>query len=217
LEGGGVEQAGDPLDAAADLLKEGHILAIKGIGGFHLACDATNPQASPRSARARGVRLKPLALMAPLATLHSHADIRRRRAELLQEPAAPIVLLQKCGRATARHPRPRPDTLGWMLPYTPLHHLLFDRLNTPLVMTSGNLSGEPQVIGNDEARTKLSRFADAFLLHNRDIRRRLDDSVERITPHGPMVLRRGAGVCRAPCPCRPGSRMRPTRWPPAAR
>jgi hydrogenase maturation protein HypF len=91
-----------------------------------------------------------------------------------------------------------------MLPYTPLHHLLFDRLATPLVMTSGNLSGEPQVIGNDEARDKLSRFADAILLHDRDIRRRLDDSVERITPHGPMVLRRGRGRVPGTLPLPPG-------------
>jgi hydrogenase maturation protein HypF len=91
-----------------------------------------------------------------------------------------------------------------MLPYTPLHHLLFDRIATPLVMTSGNLSGEPQVIGNDEARDKLSRFADAILLHDRDIRRRLDDSVERITPHGPMVLRRGRGRVPGTLPLPPG-------------
>jgi hydrogenase maturation protein HypF len=104
-----------------------------------------------------------------------------------------------------------------MLPYTPLHHLLFDRLPTPLVMTSGNLSGEPQVIGNDEARAKLSRFTDAFVMHDRDIRRRLDDSVERVTPHGPMILRRGRGRVPGTLPLPPGSRMRPTRWPPAAR
>jgi hydrogenase maturation protein HypF len=204
LEVHGVEQAGDPLDAAADLLKEGKILAIKGIGGFHLACDATNAQAIATLRARKGRPSKPLALMAPLATLHSHADPAEEDLTLLQCPAAPIVLLDKTGAPLPDILAPGQTTLGWMLPYTPLHHLLFDRLNTPLVMTSGNLSGEPQVIGNDEARTKLSRFADAFLLHNRDIRRRLDDSVERITPHGPMVLRRGRGRVPGTLPLPPG-------------
>jgi hypothetical protein len=111
-----------------------------------------------------------------------------------KSPGAPLPDLLAPGQAT----------LGWMLPYTPLHHLLFDRLTAPLVMTSGNLSGEPQVIGNDEAREKLSRFADAFVMHDRDIRRRLDDSVERVTPHGPMILRRGRGRVPGTLPLPPG-------------
>ncbi len=91
-----------------------------------------------------------------------------------------------------------------MLPYTPLHHLLLDAFGGPLVMTSGNLSGEPQVIGNDEARAKLGAFADAFLMHDRDIARRLDDGVERITPQGPMVLRRARGRVPGTLPLPPG-------------
>jgi hydrogenase maturation protein HypF len=141
--------------------------------------------------------------MAPLDLLHSHADRARKSCDLLQA--------RRPHRSSAKQGAPLPDLLapgqtrlGWMLPYTPLHHLLFDRIATPLVMTSGNLSGEPQVIGNDEARDKLSRFADAILLHDRDIRRRLDDSVERITPHGPMVLRRGRGRVPGTLPLPPG-------------
>jgi hydrogenase maturation protein HypF len=204
LERKGETQPGDPLDAASDLLKEGHILAIKGIGGFHLACDATNPQAIATLRTRKGRPTKPLALMAPLDLLQAHATPSEAERDLLQDPAAPIVLLQKQGAPLPDLLAPGQTRLGWMLPYTPLHHLLFDRIATPLVMTSGNLSGEPQVIGNDEARDKLSRFADAILLHDRDIRRRLDDSVERITPHGPMVLRRGRGRVPGTLPLPPG-------------
>jgi hydrogenase maturation protein HypF len=204
LERDGAEQAGDALGAAALLLQEGHILAIKGIGGFHLACDAANAGAIATLRNRKGRPAKPLALMAPLDILLRHAAPTAEELDLLQGPAAPIVLLEKHGAPLPDLLAPGQATLGWMLPYTPLHHLLFDRLPTPLVMTSGNLSGEPQVIGNDEARAKLSRFADAFVMHDRDIRRRLDDSVERVTPHGPMILRRGRGRVPGTLPLPPG-------------
>jgi hydrogenase maturation protein HypF len=209
LERDGNEQAGDPLDTAADLLKEGRILAIKGIGGFQLACDATNAQAIAALRARKGRPAKPLALMAPLGMLRRHAAPTAEELDLLQGPAAPIVLLEKSGARLPELLAPGQATLGWMLPYTPLHHLLFDRLTAPLVMTSGNLSGEPQVIGNDEAREKLTRFADAFVMHDRDIRRRLDDSVERVTPHGPMVLRRGRGRVPGTLPLPPGFEAAP--------
>jgi hydrogenase maturation protein HypF len=208
MEGGGVELPGDVLRTAAVLLKEGRILAVKGIGGFHLACDATNPEAVATLRARKGRPAKPLALMAPLGVLLEHAAPTSDELELLQSAAAPIVLLQKCGQPLPDILAPRQSMLGWMLPYTPLHHILFDHLENigvgPLVMTSGNLSGEPQVIGKIEAVEKLSRFADAFVMHNRDIRRRLDDSVERITPHGPMILRRGRGRVPGTLPLPPG-------------
>lgn len=184
--------AEDPITEAARRLLAGEILAIKGLGGFHLACDATNAGAIA-TLRARKRRpAKPLALMAPLALIAAHATLTPEAESLLQDPAAPIVLLSHRGTLPGAL-APGQTTLGWMLPYTPLHHLLLDAIGRPLVMTSGNLSGEPQVIGNAEAREKLAGFADAFLMHDRDIARRLDDGVERLTTQGRMVLRRARG------------------------
>jgi hydrogenase maturation protein HypF len=119
----------------------------------------------------------------------------------MADPAAPIVLLPSRGTLPETL-APGMATLGVMLPYTPLHHLLLDAFAGPLVMTSGNLSGEPQVIANDEARAKLTAFADAFLIHDRDIARRLDDSVERSDP--PMILRRARGRVPGTLPLPPG-------------
>ena len=121
----------------------------------------------------------------------------------LQSSTAPIVLLVK----TADLPEvlaPGQTRLGWMLPYTPLHHLLLDAVQRPLVMTSGNLSGEPQVIGNTEAATKLAGLVDGVLDHDRDIARRLDDSVMQVTGHGPMILRRARGMAPDTLPLPPG-------------
>lgn len=186
----GAETA-DPIAACVAALKAGQIVAIKGLGGFHLACDAQNPD-TLALLRARKRRPgKPFALMGTLAMIARHAQLGPADVALLQDAAAPIVLLDMAGAALPDAVAPGMASLGWMLPYTPLHHLLMDGFGGPLVMTSGNLSGEPQVIGNDEARQKLAGFADAFLLHDRDIMRRLDDSVERADP--PMVLRRARG------------------------
>ncbi|MDX2482764.1 MAG: carbamoyltransferase HypF, partial [Pseudodonghicola sp.] len=181
----------DPIEAATALLRAGKILAIKGLGGFHLACDALNVR-TVATLRARKHRpAKPFALMGTVEMIEACCAPSVDELTLLRDPAAPIVLLD-----AAHLPEgiaPGQATLGWMLPYTPLHHLLIARFGGPLVMTSGNLSGEPQVIGNAEARDKLAQFADAFVMHDREIARRLDDSVERIAPQGPMVLRRARG------------------------
>ncbi|OUD10247.1 carbamoyltransferase HypF [Marivivens niveibacter] len=191
----------DPIADAARRLLDGQIIAIKGLGGFHLCCDATNPDAIAELRRRKHRPTKPLALMGPIDVIETYARISDSARELISDPAAPIVLLNKAA--------PLPDglapgqtQLGWMLPYTPLHHLILDAIQRPLVMTSGNLSGEPQVIGNDEAREKLGQFADAFVMHNRDIQRRLDDSVERADP--PMVLRRARGRVPGTFPLPPG-------------
>lgn len=202
LEVGGVEQPGDAVALAVERLRAGKILAVKGLGGFHLACDARDPTAIALL-RARKRRPgKPFALMAPLAAIEAHAVVGNAERALLSDPAAPIVLLPKAGAALPEGLAPGLTVLGWMLPYTPLHHLLADAFGGPLVMTSGNLSGEPQVIGNDEARLKLAGFADALLMHNREIARRLDDSVERARP--PMVLRRARGRVPGTLPLPPG-------------
>ncbi|MFC2969624.1 carbamoyltransferase HypF [Acidimangrovimonas pyrenivorans] len=204
LEIDAAEFPGDPVAEAARRLQAGQILALKGLGGFHLACDARNP-AALATLRARKRRpAKPFALMAPLETIRAHANVSDAEATLLADPAAPIVLLPRAGAPLPEAIAPGLPTLGWMLPYTPLHHLLLDAFGGPLVMTSGNLTGEPQAIGNDEARAKLGPFADAFLMHDRDIVRRLDDPVERLLPSGPMILRRARGRVPGTLPLPPG-------------
>jgi hydrogenase maturation protein HypF len=202
LEVRGLELPGDAVALAAARLRAGEIVAVKGLGGFHLACDATNPEAVARLRERKRRPGKPFALMAPIGVVEAHASVGSAERALLHDPAAPIVLLPKAGAGLPDGVAPGLSVLGWMLPYTPLHHLLADAFGGPLVMTSGNLSGEPQVIGNDEARQKLSGFADAMLMHDRKIARRLDDSVERAAP--PMVLRRARGRVPGTLPLPPG-------------
>ncbi|KEO55974.1 carbamoyltransferase HypF [Thioclava pacifica] len=193
-----LEVAGEerPAEEVGAVLRAGGIVAVKGLGGFHLACDATNPEAVALLRARKHRPAKPFALMGEIEAIRRYAEVSEAEEELLRDPSAPIVLLGKSGEALPDTVAPGQQTLGWMLPYTPLHHLLLrewgaDGSGAPLVMTSGNLSGEPQVIGNEEARAKLAGFADAFLMHDREIARRLDDSVVRADP--PMVLRRARG------------------------
>ncbi|MDA8083392.1 MAG: carbamoyltransferase HypF [Nitrospiraceae bacterium] len=183
--------AAAPITAAIQLLKEGKILAIKGLGGFHLACDACNPDAvSALRARKRRSN-KPFALMAPdIGAIRHFAHVSTEEETLLESGGRPIVLLKK--KEACMPPgavSPKNACLGFMLPYTPLHYLLFNqpvsgREGGPhfnaLVMTSGNITEEPLVIDNDEAVSKLRGLADAFLLHDRDICTRVDDSVVRV-------------------------------------
>ena len=190
------EGQGDVIWQAASLIKQGHILAIKGIGGFHLACDATNAEAV-RTLRQRKKRYgKPLALMAgSIETIRQYAEVSDAAATTLNSASAPIVLLKKTAGAENLAPDIAPDqtTLGFMLAYTPLHHLLVTDANVPLVMTSGNVSNEPQVTGNDEALEKLSEIADYWLMHDRAIINRLDDSVVQLVNDETAHLRRARG------------------------
>ncbi|HEU4746263.1 MAG TPA: carbamoyltransferase HypF, partial [Anaerolineales bacterium] len=173
------------IQEAQRLLLKGKILAIKGLGGFHLACDATNTQAVT-DLRTRKLRVdKPFAIMMPdIETIERQCFVSEAERELLLSPADPIVLLRRRPDSTiVPEVSPYQDWLGVMLPYTPLHYLLFldkDSPFTALVMTSGNLSEEPIATDNDEARERLSGLADAFLMHNRDIHIRCDDSVVRV-------------------------------------
>jgi hydrogenase maturation protein HypF len=189
-----------PLDAAVRQIKDGKIVAIRGLGGFHLACDATNPGAVDRL-RARKRRFgKPFALMArDQSVIQRYASISPLEAELLHSPAAPIVLLHTDG--LERLPEciaPGLATLGFMLAYTPLHKLILEEFDVPLVMTSGNISHEPQVTDNEEARVKLACVADGVLLHDRDIANRIDDSVVRVMAGRARVLRRARGFAPGP-------------------
>jgi hydrogenase maturation protein HypF len=204
-------EAFDALDAAGDLLCAGNIVAIKGLGGFQLACDATNG-AAVRALRARKFREeKPFALMAfDLATIRRYATPGAQEIALLESPAAPIVLLAADG--PERLPAaiaPGMRTLGFMLPSTPLHALLLRTLGRPLVMTSGNRSSEPQVIDNAEARERLSAIADYALVHNREIANRVDDSVVRFAAGLPRVLRRARGYAPEPIGLPPGFERAP--------
>ncbi len=180
----------DAIIQTQRLLIEGKIVAIKGLGGFHLACDATNANAVTELRR-RKLRVdKPFALMMPdLETVEQHCFVSDAERVLLTFAARPIVLLKRKPESTiVEEVAPKQDWLGVMLPYTPLHYLLFAnpdlRPSTfdlpPLVMTSGNLSEEPIATDNEEARERLSALADAFLFHNRDIHIRCDDSVVRV-------------------------------------
>ncbi len=184
-----VSSEGEAIRHTRALLATGHIVAVKGLGGFHLACDATNPEAVNKLRR-RKLRVdKPFALMMPdVETVLQHCFVGQAERELLQSAARPIVLLRRRPESNIDPDvAPGQDWIGVMLPYTPLHYLLFaDALPPapavlpPLVLTSGNLSEEPIATANDEARQRLAALADAFLMHDRDIHIRCDDSVVRV-------------------------------------
>ncbi|MBW4597380.1 MAG: carbamoyltransferase HypF [Brasilonema angustatum HA4187-MV1] len=208
----------DDVDAVCTLLQKGEIVAIKGLGGFHLACDATQETAVQKLRSRKQRNQKPFALMArDISVIEEYCTPSAKERELLESPAAPVVLIQaKAGddeeeRGSGRiefkiqNPKskiqnqiapsvaPGQNTLGFILPYTPLHHLILRRMNRPIVFTSGNLSDEPQCIDNVEAREKLGKIADYFLLHNREIVNRVDDSVVRVVGEKVLTIRRARG------------------------
>ena len=196
----------DVLPLVARQLAAGKIAAIKGLGGFHLAVRADSEEAVARLRQRKNREAKPLAIMAAdLGQAEVVAHVSKEEAELLEAPASPIVLLEKRAETILTpgvcqgHRR-----VGVMLPYTPLHILLMDALAklgvTALVMTSGNASDEPICLSNDEARTRLAHIADGWLLHDRDILRRADDSVVQWLPCGPLFFRRSRGFAPVPVP-----------------
>ncbi len=191
----------DALQMTSRLLKDGEIVAIKGLGGFHLACDASNEEAI-RLLRARKRRLsKPLAvMMATLDEVRRHCSVSEEEEELMKSPQCPIVLLPWKRESSHVSPEVAPALkyLGVMLPYTPLHHVLLRETGLPLVMTSGNLSEEPIAKDNDEALLRLGSIADYFLLHNRDIYARYDDSVYMVEQGKPQAIRRARSYAPYP-------------------
>ncbi len=198
------------MRSAAQLLREGGILAVRGLGGFHLAVDATSRTAVDRLRSRKGREAKPLAVMVgALDAVREFAQVNPAEAGLLESAARPVVLLAtRTGRGDDRDrdggpplaPNVAPGLahVGVMLAYTPLHQLLLRAAGRPLVMTSGNLSDEPIAIANDEARQRLRDIADGFLLHDREIVARYDDSVMRVVDGAPVFLRRARGYAPMP-------------------
>jgi len=190
----------DPIGTAAQLLRDGRIVAIKGLGGFHLAVDAFNDDAVARLRGRKHREEKPLAVMAPdVATVADFAHLSNEERELLRSVARPIVLLPKrLPERLAFSVAPRNHYYGVMLPYTPLHHLLMAQDLKAVVMTSGNLSEEPLAIDNEEAFARLADIADHFLVHDRPIYLRSDDSIVRRTGGRNRLLRRSRGFVPVP-------------------
>lgn len=208
LDGSGKEMGfAEPIKAAINLLKEGKIIVVKGLGGFHIVCDALNAKAVVRLRTEKRKNNKPFALMAPdMESIRKYCHVSQQEEALLRSPQRPVLLLNK--KQPAALPEavaPKNRYFGFMLPYTPLHYLLFHYPLThdashvmhycfdALVMTSGNLSEEPITISNEEAVEKLSGLADAFVVHNRDIFMRVDDSVMRVQEKAAGVWRPEAG------------------------
>lgn len=190
----------DPLRVAALALGAGMVVAVKGIGGFHLACDATSAAAVERLRRRKRRDAKPFAVMVrDLEAAERIARLDDEERALLTSVERPIVLLRRrpwgglCAEVAPDNP-----LIGLLLPYAPLHHLLLAEAGRPLVMTSGNLSEEPIVRGNEEAMERLGGIADLFLLHDREIESRCDDSVARVIAGSPTVLRRSRGYVPRP-------------------
>ncbi|HAM35079.1 MAG TPA: carbamoyltransferase HypF [Elusimicrobia bacterium] len=202
-------ETGPSLDRAAALLRQGDILALKGIGGFLLLCDARSQKAVERLRRRKRRQKKPFAVMFPdLESVRRNCDVSPLEAEWLASTAAPIVILRRGPDAeVAKSVAPGNPWLGAMLPYAPLHHLLMGLLKFPVIATSANLSEEPMAKDNAEAKTRLKGIADAFLMHDRPIVRHADDSIVRLARGRQLVLRRARGL--APLPLRISRPLRP--------
>ncbi len=198
--GGKIAEASLAIAHAADRLRRGEIIALKGLGGFHLAVNAKDQVAVARLRLSKGREEKPLAVMVgDLAAARQLVELDQEEEYLLSASSAPILLASaRAGHGLARSVAPGTKRLGVMLAYTPLHHLLLREFDGVLVMTSGNLSEEPICIDNEEALCRLAGIADAFLLHDRDIYVRTDDSVLMRTGGAQRFLRRGRGFVPRP-------------------
>lgn len=206
VQSGSINDQYHAIEQACERIRQGDIIAIKGIGGFHLACDSNNAAAVKRLRQRKRRYQKPFALMAKdISDIKDYCIVDCREAGLLQSREAPIVILQANGKKQLPdYLAPGQCTLGFMLPYSPLHYLLMQQLDRPIVLTSGNAVGEPQCIDNDDARVRLGDIADFLLLHDREILSRIDDSVARVMGAGMVLLRRARGYVPAPLPLPPG-------------
>jgi hydrogenase maturation protein HypF len=197
--------ARDDVEAASQLIQRGEIVAIKGLGGYHIACDATNAASVARLRQGKRRDGKPLAMMArDCDVIRRFARVGEAEAALLASPEAPIVILPAAGEPLPEAIAPGLSELGFLLPTTPLHALLMRDIDNPVVMTSGNLSHEPQLIDDVPALAKLKDIADCALVHDRPIANRIDDSVARSMDGALRLLRRARGYAPAPLPLPPG-------------
>ncbi|HKK21882.1 MAG TPA: carbamoyltransferase HypF, partial [candidate division Zixibacteria bacterium] len=200
----------DPIQGAVDLLKKGQVVAVRGVGGFHLTVDVTDKQAIEQLRLLKGRAEKPFALMSEdIEVIKKYCHVSSAEVDLLGSHARPIVLLRRredCALPNSLAPNNK--YLGFMLAYTPLHHLLLHENFEALVMTSANYSEEPIAIGNQEAFERLSGLVDAFLVHDREIRQRCDDSVAYVQEGRPRMIRRSRGY--VPTPVFIGRKIKPT-------
>ncbi|MGB0866272.1 MAG: carbamoyltransferase HypF [Granulosicoccaceae bacterium] len=194
------------IERCIDQLKQGSVVAIKSTGGFQLACDAHHAAAISKLRKRKHRPSKPFALMArSVEEVARYCHISKRERQALLDPAAPIVLLSRRAECTlANALAPGLNTLGFMLAHTPLHHLLLDGFGGPVLMTSGNVSGEAQCIDNHQAAERLAPLCDAVLYHDRDIVLRLDDSVMREIDGDLQLMRRARGFAPLSHPLPPG-------------
>jgi hydrogenase maturation protein HypF len=204
-DGSVLASQGDALDRSVGLLNSGMILAIKGLGGFHLVADARNASAVENMRLRKHREEKPFALMFPgMESIQMLCEVSDFEERLLQSPESPIVLLRKRAGSESKSAGPcdfvAPGNpyLGVMLPYTPLHHIIMKQFGYPIVATSGNLSEEPMCIDEQEALIRLAGIADYFLVHDRPIVRPVDDSIVRVIEGRELVLRRARGYAPLP-------------------
>jgi hydrogenase maturation protein HypF len=204
------EDVDDPIGAATQALRAGQVVAVKGLGGFHLACDATSPAAIATLRERKRRDEKPFAVMvADLPAARALAFTAVEEERLLSSVERPIVLVRRRpGAVLAAEVAPGNPLVGLLLAYTPLHQLLLAEAGRPLVMTSGNLSEEPMAAADEEAVVRLAGIADLFLAHDREIENRCDDSVARVVAGAPLLLRRSRGFVPRAIPLR-----RPLRRP----
>lgn len=189
----------EALAGAVEAIREGRILAVKGIGGFHLVCDASNEEAVRELRRRKRREEKPFAVMFPdLEGARAACVVSAEAGPLLTSPEAPIVLLRKRGAPLAPSVAPGNPFLGVVLPYSPVHHLLLEALGRAIVATSGNLTDEPIATDEGEALRRLGGIADLFLVHDRRIVRYADDSIVRLMASRPMLIRRARGYAPLP-------------------
>jgi hydrogenase maturation protein HypF len=188
------------IESAVNLIKEGDIVAIKGVGGYHLLCDAMNEDAVVRLRRRKQREEKPMAVMFPdMEGIKAEAIINDLEERAINSVEKPIVIVQKKeGNSLARSVSARNSTMGVFLPYTPLHRIMLRKLNSPVIATSANMTDEPIASDEKDAFARLEGIADGFLAHNREIVRRCDDSVVRITAQRQMPVRRSRGFAPLP-------------------
>ena len=195
LDNKGLELEGDPIALAVEMLKAGKIIALKGLGGFHLMCDATSDTAVAELRRRKHRKAKPLAVMfRSLEQLQAYAVVNEEERAHITGSIKPIVIVRaKSGTNLSEHVAPWIDRLGVFLPYTPLHRLVFESIDFPLIATSANISDEPIIVKADEIADRLGNVVDGIVSHNRSIVNALDDSVIQIVQGRVVMLRMGRG------------------------